>query len=236
VFALVLDRIDILSMLGLGLLGTGHCIGMCGPLVFAFPGRSGKFLPHLFYHGGRLLTYSMIGGLIGGLGTGLAALVVGVGGDYLVTVTRIQIAFSLLAALFLACFGLMQLGVIHASALNSIAAPQKIPGYHWIVQSASHSRKYMTMLMIGMLMGFLPCGLSFAAFSRALAAGGFVQGMLMLILFGVGTVPGLLFVGTGVSALARRYRRHSDVLSGMLMIGMSVSLFVDAISSILNLF
>jgi sulfite exporter TauE/SafE len=37
-------------MFMLGLLGTGHCVGMCGPLIFAFPGRAGRFMSHAWYH------------------------------------------------------------------------------------------------------------------------------------------------------------------------------------------
>ncbi|NNL78010.1 MAG: sulfite exporter TauE/SafE family protein, partial [Desulfobacterales bacterium] len=77
----------------------------------------------------------------------------------------------------------------------------------------------------------LPCGLSFAAFSRALAASGPLEGGLFLLAFGIGTLPGLLLLGTGASAIARRYRRHFDLFSGMLMIGMAVSLMVDGIAA-----
>ena len=58
----------------LGFLGSGHCIGMCGPLVVAFPGQSGRFSAHLCYHGGRLLTYVVIGAVMGALGGGWSAL------------------------------------------------------------------------------------------------------------------------------------------------------------------
>jgi len=81
-------------------------------------------------------------------------------------------------------------------------------------------------------MGFLPCGLSFAAFSRALAASRPIEGGLFLLAFGLGTFPGLLLIGTGASVLSRRYRQHFDLLSGMLMIWMAASLLVDGIMAI----
>ena len=75
-------------------------------------------------------------------------------------------------------------------------------------------------------MGLLPCGLSYAAFSRAIAAGAPLQGALMLAAFGIGTLPGLLLIGTGATALARRYQRQSDLVAGLLMIAMGLSLAV----------
>jgi sulfite exporter TauE/SafE len=84
------------------------------------------------------------------------------------------------------------------------------------------------------MMGFLPCGLSYAAFARALAAGGVSEGGALLLCFGLGTVPGLFVVGTGASGFVRRYRQYSDLLSGMLMIGIAVSLAADAFQAIIG--
>jgi sulfite exporter TauE/SafE len=53
----------------------------------------------------------------------------------------------------------------------------------------------------------------------------------LLLAFGLGTLPGLLLVGTGASALARRYRRHFDIFSGILMIGMAASLLVKGVAA-----
>jgi hypothetical protein len=78
----------------LGILGTGHCIGMGGPLVIAFPARSGRFASHLYYHLGRILTYVVIGSVMGGIGAGLAEIAVVTGGNYPVWVARIQIGVS----------------------------------------------------------------------------------------------------------------------------------------------
>ena len=74
-------QIDLISLFLLGFLGTGHCIGMCGPLVIAFPARSAKFGSHLFYHLGRILTYVIIGCVMGGIGAGLAEIAGATGGN-----------------------------------------------------------------------------------------------------------------------------------------------------------
>ena len=82
--------LDLISLFFLGLLGTGHCIGMCGPLVVAFPGRTGRVAPHLFYHLGRLVTYGGIGAMMGGIGSGLAMVSSVTGSDHLQLVARVH--------------------------------------------------------------------------------------------------------------------------------------------------
>ena len=89
------------------------------------------------------------------------------------------------------------------------------------------------MCLLGMLMGFLPCGLSFAAFARALPSGSAWAGGTLLLAFGLGTLPGLLALGLGASGLLRRHRKHSDLLAGLLMIYMAVSLGADALQAVL---
>jgi hypothetical protein len=88
------------------------------------------------------------------------------------------------------------------------------------------------MLLLGMMMGFLPCGLSFAAFARALPSASPINGAAMVFAFSLGTVPGLLLLGSGASGFARRYQSHSDILAGLLMIFMAAELAVKAFSSI----
>ncbi len=220
---------DLYALFLLGILGTGHCVGMCGPLVFAFPARSGRMSAHLFYHLGRIGTYTAVGGTMGAVGLGLSQLAGRSGLDSLAWIARLQVGFSLLAAAFLLVFGLSRLEIIREPAWMSLAAPEKIPGFGRILQSAGGGGSGM--LVLGMVLGFLPCGLSFAAFARALPAGGFLPGALMTLAFGLGTLPGLLLLGTGASGLARRYRRHSDILSGMVMIAMAASLAADVIQA-----
>jgi sulfite exporter TauE/SafE len=228
-----MDAATLVALFFLGLSGTGHCIGMCGPLVFAFPGKSGKLSAHLCYHAGRLATYTMVGVLLGSVGLAMAKISEVAGFDYLTAIARIQVFFSLLAGAFLLVFGLAQLGLTHHPTLISVATPDKIPGYRYLVRSAFLKSNPALMALTGLFMGFLPCGLSYAAFSRALTASRPLEGGALLLAFGLGTLPGLLLVGTGASVLSRRYRKHFDIFSGILMIGMAVSLLVDAITAII---
>jgi uncharacterized protein len=227
-----MNNIDILSLFFLGLTGTGHCIGMCGPLVVAIPGRTQRFSAHLFYHFGRTITYTSIGTLMGGLGVGIAGIASKIGSDPLLVIAKIQVFFSLAASVFLFWFGLSRLGFIQEPSWMSAASPDKTPGYQKVFRWAFVHKRMSGIFLIGLMMGLLPCGLSFAAFARALAAQGPLQGGILLFAFALGTLPGLLLIGTGASGLFRTYRKHSEILSGILMIGMGFSLATDALFAV----
>ena len=229
-----MNDLTFISMFMLGILGTGHCIGMCGPLVIAFPARSGGFAVHLYYHMGRIITYTIIGSIMGGIGAGLAKIAVATGADYPVWVTRVQMGVSVVAAIFLLIFGLSRLKIIREPEWMNLASPNKIPGYRKLLKSASTNRRQTEMLLLGMMMGLLPCGLSFAAFSRALPSGGPIHGAAMVFSFAMGTLPGLLLLGAGASGFARRYQTHSDILAGLLMIFMAAELAVKAFSAVVS--
>jgi sulfite exporter TauE/SafE len=219
-----MNDLTLWSMFMLGLLGTGHCIGMCGPLIIAFPGRTGRWSAHLCYHLGRIITYVVMGAAMGGIGTGLAGIAALTGGDFSAWIARIQVGFSMLAALFLMIFGLARLELIREPGWMSLASSAKIPGYGKIIKSAVSDRGRVKLFLVGLMMGFLPCGLSFAAFSRALPAGGPFRGAILVFAFALGTIPGLLLLGTGASGLARRYQKQSDIFAGLLMIYMAAEL------------
>ena len=227
-----MNELTLLSMFMLGVLGTGHCIGMCGPLVIAFPVRAGGVGSHLFYHLGRLLTYGSVGALMGGIGAGLAQLAAATGGSYPAWMAGIQLGASVVAALFLLIFGLTRLGIIGEPEWLDLASPSKIPGFRAVIKSGFAKRRQLLMLLLGMMMGLLPCGLSYAAFTRCLPAGGPLSGAVLVLAFGLGTLPGLLLLGTGAARLIRRYRSQFDILAGLLMIYMATELGVTAISSL----
>ncbi|MGD9017156.1 MAG: sulfite exporter TauE/SafE family protein [Desulfobacterales bacterium] len=229
--ATTMTMIDLQAMALLGLFGTGHCIGMCGPLIIAFPGRSQQWRGHAYYHCGRVLTYTLVGGAMGGVGLGLGELAAAAGGSELAWIARIQVTMSIAAALFLLAFGIARIGIFpEPSWLNGIA-PSRIPGVGRLIRSPDRSVTASGLFTIGLAMGLLPCGLSFAAFARALASSGPGAGAAMTLAFGLGTLPGLLLIGSGASALSGRFRRHCDLLSGVLMIAMAVKLLVDALGA-----
>jgi sulfite exporter TauE/SafE len=227
-----MSEVDHLTMFLLGLFGTGHCLGMCGPLIFALPGQTGRFCAHLCYHAGRIFTYTAVGGILGGVGASLASLAGGFPNGHLSRVANIQVGFSILAAVFLFGFGLARLGLLPEPTWLAVASPHKFPGWRRLLKKNTPHAGGGVYFALGLMLGLLPCGLSFAAFARALAAGGFLQGAALVAAFALGTLPGLLLLGTGISRFVARYRRLTDLLSGLLMILMAVTLAADALAAI----
>jgi len=224
-----MEHVDLAGMFMLGVLGTGHCLGMCGPLVFVFPGRTGRFMPHVWYHLGRVTTYAAIGGILGGAGAGLAALT---GMDTPADAAALQAGLRLMAAALLAALGLVRLGWIKEPRWLDRLSPERIPGFKRSMDGAAHSQRATVFFAQGLLLGLLPCGLSYGAFAQALGAVGAANGTLLVLAFALGTAPGLLLLGTGVAAIVRRYRRQSDIIAGILMMVMAASLAAKAWNAI----
>lgn len=228
-----MENIDIFSMFTLGLLAQGHCIGMCGPLIIAFPGRTGRFMPHLCYHCGRIVTYCAAGAIMAAIGKSLPQIAAASSSDPQLWLMRGKIGFALAAGMFLLFFGVLRIGLISEPAWMTAATPNRIPGYRRIVQAAIRDSKAVGMVLLGLMMGLLPCGLSYGAFARALPAESVIKGMLLTGAFGFGTLPGLLLLGTGVGAIMRRFQRQSDILSGLLMLGMGLKLLLRSVKQML---
>ena len=213
----------------MGFLGTGHCLGMCGPLVFAFPGQVGGMKAHGAYHAGRILTYSIVGLVMGAMGWALVRLAGQTAANPLQWMAGIQTGLSLVAGLFMLGLGLSRVGLIQEPAWMATATMTRIPGVRQLLRQSDRTTPGARLFMTGLIMGMLPCGLSFGAFARALATAEPLEGAGLTLVFGLGTLPGLLLLGTGLSVLARRYRRHSDLLAGMVMITLSGRLLVDGL-------
>jgi hypothetical protein len=221
----VMQDAELFSLLLMGLLGTGHCIGMCGPIVLAIPAQTGTTSAQALYNLGRITTYSAVGAFLGATGAGLADLS---------EVARIQVGVSLLTSVLLLLLGLLRLGILQEPAWLAAGSPSKIPGFRKVLQAVTVRQSRPSIFLFGLMMGFLPCGLSYGAFAMALSSGGVREGAISLLAFGLGTLPGLFFVGTGASGLIRRYRRQSDLLAGILMIAIAVSLVVKALGALLG--
>jgi sulfite exporter TauE/SafE len=167
-----------LSAILFGLLGSFHCIGMCGPIAFMLPVDRDKpvkkFFQILSYHFGRLLTYSLIGLLFGFLGKGFyffgfqqqLSIIVGVSMILVVLFPKIfqKLSFS------------KNISKVIFKIKNSLGQELKKKGND-------------TFFTIGFLNGFLPCGLVYMAIFGALATSNAFSGALYMFLFGLGTIP-----------------------------------------------
>lgn len=198
-----------------GFFGTGHCLGMCGGLVAALTlageGRRGVGF-HLLYNSGRILTYTLIGLAVGWLGSAIAytdtfrqvSRTVLVGSDLFV------IALGLGTAGLYARFNVMRLELSGLPGLTRVAArlgrrPGALAGF-----------------TLGLLMGFLPCGFLYAMAITAAQAADPGRGALILLAFGVGTLPGLVLFGSGTNWLGARLRQGMLRGAGLMVALMGV--------------
>ncbi len=173
-----------------GLLGTGHCLGMCGGLISALSlsaeGRRAGALFPVLYHLGRLLTYAFLGWGVGWLGSALI----------LPSAVRPYTLYLLLASdLFVILVGLASAGIW--SRLGRLHF--EIPGSARLLAAfAARLRRLpapLSAFTLGLLLGFLPCCFLYAMALAAAQSGTAWTGAGVMLAFGVGTLPGLLLVG-----------------------------------------
>ncbi len=167
------------TALFLGLLGSFHCLGMCGPIAFVLPlsrdNRVKSIAQTLLYHFGRLLSYTSIGLLFGLLGKGLY-------------IAGMQQNLSVLIGILMILIVIMP---------NSILQKIKItrPIYAFVSKIKMSLGLYLNksslkaFFLIGILNGFLPCGLVYMALFGAISTGSGFNGALYMMFFGLGTIP-----------------------------------------------
>lgn len=224
--------IDMAAIFILGLLATPHCLGMCGPLVIAFPGSSGRFSAHLAYHAGRVLGYLLVGGSLAGIGEFLAQGV----DPWGIRLHGVTLASSALAAAALLWLGLSRMGWIREPRFLAGIPLERLPGMPGRLLAAPGARRSLAgHFVLGALFGLLPCGVSWAVFAIALGVGDFRAGITATAWFALATVPGLLLLGTVASAFFRRYGRACETVSGLLMIWMGCRMAYRAIQAALSL-
>lgn len=167
------------SAIILGLLGSFHCVGMCGPIAFMLPvdrTNSIKKVSQIgMYHFGRLLSYSIIGFIFGIIGKSLY-------------IFGLQQKLSIIIGVLMIVVILLPYKII--SKYNASEPIFKvISKIKSGLGKALKQKTADTFLTIGFLNGFLPCGLVYMAVFGAIATGNALQGSLYMALFGLGTIP-----------------------------------------------
>ena len=181
--------------------GFGHCVGMCGPIAAAVslgaaPGRGtrGALGIHLLYNFGRVTTYACIGTAMG-----LAGSFVDVAGR----IAGLQSAAAVLAGLVLIALGLGAAGLAGwAKRLEARSVERLLRVVRRMIGDGGAGRGYP----LGILLGFLPCGLSYSAFIGAAATGSPVRGLLFASIFALGTLPAMMLAGGVTAWLGARTR------------------------------
>lgn len=200
-----------LALFIVGLLGAGHCVGMCGGIVGALSLQSAPGTPafalHLSYNLGRIASYAGAGLLVGTLGQ--------IAGELL----PLQRALYVIASLMLVAMGFYLLGMTQSLAWIERGGQSLWRHVQPLTRRFLPVRGVAQALPLGLLWGWLPCGLVYSALTTALASGSAARGGLLMLAFGLGTLPNLLLAGL----LLTRFRRFAQarvtrVLAGLLVL------------------
>lgn len=210
---------DLVGAFVVGLLGGVHCLGMCGGIVGALtlgqPHRSAAtprfWLLQLAYNAGRLGSYMLAGALAGGLGLLLAQAA---------PLEQAQKLLSLMAGLFM-----ILLGLYLGGWWSGLARLERAGGMVWkrlepLGRRLLPVRTPWQALLLGMIWGWLPCGLVYSVLIWSLSAGSLLEGALLMGAFGLGTLPNLLLMGAAAGWLASLLRKPlaRRVAGGMVML------------------
>jgi len=204
--------------------GAVHCAGMCGPFVLAqatsrSPRDTGSALSRLSgsvllpYHLGRATTYA----LLGGIGAGMAGTLIELSGFRWIAAVLLCVAALLMLAHAFKGFGVSfggfaPVGMIGRIARPLFANPRGLRGYG-----------------LGVTLGFMPCGLLYAALVAAAATGSLWGGALAMAAFSIGTAPALIAVALTGRYAARRWPAALSKVSTGLMAASAIAVAAMAV-------
>ena len=204
----------------MGLVGSMHCIGMCGPLALALPmgnrTQAGRVAGALIYNSGRIFTYTILG------------LILGLAGDFLISPqlqNTVSVALGVAILLYL---------LVPASIKYRVTAASPAP--RWII----HVRKELGRLFavktssslfgIGMLNGLLPCGMIYLAIASSFLTGSAVNAGLFMFSFGLGTFPAMVSVIFFSGYLNQHFRQHFRKLVPVFLFSMAALLVLRGLN------
>lgn len=203
------------SLLLVGLLGGTHCVGMCGGIVSALSmGGKSRFSLHLAYSSGRIVSYALAGAIAGALGGMSLALS---------NQLPVRIALYVLANLMLVALGFYLIGLTRALAFTEQLGQPLWRHLQPLSRRYLPARTVAQAFPLGLLWGWLPCGLVYSALVSALSSGSAASGAGLMLAFGVGTLPNLLLAGL-LAVRLRAYASNPWVrrVAGLLVLGFGV--------------
>ncbi|WP_018232727.1 sulfite exporter TauE/SafE family protein [Thioalkalivibrio thiocyanodenitrificans] len=207
-----------------GLLGGVHCAGMCGGIVAALSLGTARpeisagdaprgASPHILlaYNVGRILSYVVAGAIAGGAGWFATRMM---------DVNQAQLVLQILAGLFMVALGLYLAGWWHG-----LARVERAGGVLWR-RLEPLGRRFMPVrsprqaVLLGLVWGWLPCGLVYSVLIWSISAGGALQGAALMGAFGLGTLPNLLLMGAMAARLGGVLRAYGvRTVAGLMVAG-----------------
>ena len=206
------QRISYWLIFLIGLLVSFHCVGMCGGLVVTYTARhhaanqdkkTNHSVPHLQYNVGRMISYTLIGAILGGAGSFF-----GINPTFTGIITLIAGGFMILMGLSL---------LTHFKWLEKLKlrTPAFIARF---LYSQRHTKRPKGSFIIGLLNGFMPCGPLQAMQLYALASGSITRGALSMGIYALGTVPLMFGFGSFISLISQKRIKQVMKLSGAIVI------------------
>lgn len=216
-----------LSAIVVGLVGSLHCAGMCGPIAIALPLSDRSWFARIsggiLYNSGRAITYALLGAIFGLLGMGIA-----LGG--MQQWASILLGIIMILSVLVPRIGSVNTGI--SRIVDPVASPLK-KAFGKLLLNRTHS----SLFLIGILNGFLPCGLVYIALAGALVMSNIYQGALYMLLFGLGTLPMMLAISVAGNMISGTFRKRLSriipwfiVLLGILFILRGMNLGIPYIS------
>jgi len=218
---------EILAAFFIGLVGSLHCIGMCGPIAIALPVPTSSnlsfFAGRILYNLGRVVTYSFLGAFLGLVGSKIAL----AGAQQIVSITlgAIIIIAVLLPQKYKNYFA-------QHPAIQKLAQPLKLN-----IGILFNKGTFSAMFLIGILNGFLPCGLVYVALAGSISSGDAISGAAVMILFGFGTVPAMFaatifgkFLNFGIRTRIRKAVPVLAIILGVIFVLRGMNLGIPYLS------
>ena len=215
----------LISALVLGLMGSFHCAGMCGPIALSLPLRGKNYLQKItggiLYNTGRTIMYGIMGAFFGLIGKGFS-------------MAGFQRWISIIMG------SLMILSVILPSVFTNAGFIKTEPLTSRLRKAIGRLfelRSYGGLFLIGLLNALLPCGLVYMAIAGAIGTGSIIEGIAFMVLFGLGTIPMMLAISLLGNAVSLPLRNKINkivpfvvVIIGIIFILRGLSLGIPYLS------
>lgn len=215
------------TVLVASLVGSLHCVGMCGPFVAFYAGGDAsrgvrRLLSHATYSAGRLVAYATLGLAAGSVGAAL---------DLAGSLAGFQRVAALAAGVTMVLWGVLALLRLRGVRV----LPARAGSAAWLQRAfrvVAGAPPVLRAGSVGLLSGLLPCGWLWAFLVAAAGTGSALRGAAVMAAFWLGTVPALLAAGLGAQLLAAPLRRHVPAVTAVLLVALGIFAIVSRPASV----
>ncbi len=226
-------QIDYIAVFLIGLIGGfSHCIGMCGGFVLTYSIKIAenemaekqtawqKIYPHLSYSAGRILTYTFLGEIFGVIG-GTIGLIF--------SLKNFQGGLQLFAGIIMFFMGLDLAGLFPALPPNSFPG---INPFKKLVGNLFNKVNRSNVFGLGIVLGFVPCGLVYSVGAQAAATQSLLKGGFTMLVFGIGTMPAMLLSGLTANLISARVRSRLYKAAALLVVFLGIMTVLRGIDAL----